>query len=66
MIAMLMAAATAFLVTILVTPLGRGTYVYSTITFFQQLPGGVPGSLRLLVNLVSAGCRPSGSGPAKC
>jgi hypothetical protein len=45
---------------------GRGTYVYSAITFFEQLPAGVPGSLRLFVNLLSAGCRPLGSGPAKC
>ena len=51
---------------ILVTPVGVGTYVYSTITFFEQLPGGVPGSLRLFVNLLSAGCRPTGMGPAKC
>ena len=51
---------------ILLAPLGKGTYVYSAITFFEQLPGGVPGSLRLFVNLLSAGCRPSGSGAAKC
>jgi hypothetical protein len=54
---------------ILVAPLGRGTIIYSTITFFAQLPGGVPGSLRLLVNLVSAGCgsasRPGRCGPAR-
>jgi LmbE family N-acetylglucosaminyl deacetylase len=51
---------------ILVTPVGAGTYVYSTITFFEQLPGGVSGGLRLFVNLLSAGCRPTGVGPAKC
>ena len=51
---------------ILVAPLGRGTYVYSTIAFFEQLPAGVPGSLRLLVNLRSAGCRPPGPNAARC
>ena len=46
---------------ILVAPLGKGTYVYSTLTFYQQIPGGVPGALRLFVNLLSAGCRPGGA-----
>lgn len=40
---------------ILVAPLGRGTYVYTTLAFFRQLPAGVPGSARLFVNLLSAG-----------
>jgi hypothetical protein len=40
---------------LLVAALGKGTYVYSTIAFFRQIPGGVPGSLRLFVNLLSAG-----------
>ena len=39
---------------LLVAPLGKGTFIYSTLTFFQQLPGGVPASARLLVNLLSA------------
>ena len=43
---------------LLVAPLGKGTFIYSTLTFFEQLPGGVPGSARLLVNLLSAGCQP--------
>ena len=47
---------------LLVTQLGKGTYIYSTLTFSQQLPGGVPGGARLLVNLLSAGCRPGGGG----
>jgi LmbE family N-acetylglucosaminyl deacetylase len=51
---------------ILLAPLGAGTFIYSPLTFFEQLTAGVPGSLRLLVNLLSAGCRPSGSGPANC
>ena len=40
---------------ILVAPVGRGTYVYTTLAFFRQLPAGVPGAARLFVNLISAG-----------
>ena len=40
---------------ILVAPLGRGRYVYTTLAFFRQLPAGVPGAARLFVNLLSAG-----------
>ncbi len=39
---------------VLSTPLGRGLYVYTTLALFRQLPYGVPGGARLLVNLVSA------------
>jgi hypothetical protein len=34
---------------------GRGTYVYTGLAFFRQLPAGVPGAYRLFVNLLSAG-----------
>lgn len=40
---------------LLVAPLGRGTYVYTTLSFFRQLPAGVPGAARLFVNLLGAG-----------
>lgn len=33
---------------------GRGTYIYTGYSFFRQLPNGVPGALRLFVNLLSA------------
>ena len=39
---------------ILITAVGRGTYVYTTLAFFRQLPNGVPGAARLFVNLLSA------------
>jgi hypothetical protein len=39
---------------ILVAPLGRGTYVYTTLAFFRQLPNGVPGAARLFANLIAA------------
>jgi hypothetical protein len=34
---------------------GRGSVVYTGLSFFRQLPAGVPGALRLLVNLLSSG-----------
>lgn len=40
---------------ILVAPLGKGMYVYTSLALFRQLPGAVPGSARLFVNLLSAG-----------
>lgn len=33
---------------------GQGTYIYTGIAFFRQLPEGVPGAYRLFVNLLSA------------
>ena len=33
---------------------GKGTYIYTGIAFFRQLPEGVPGAFRLFVNLLSA------------
>lgn len=37
---------------LLVAPQGQGTYVYTGLAFFRQLPAGVPGAYRLLVNLL--------------
>ena len=37
---------------------GNGMYVYSGLAFFRQLPEGVPGAYRLLVNLLSLGREP--------
>ena len=34
---------------------GKGTYIYSGYAFFRQLPAGVPGAVRLFVNILSAG-----------
>jgi hypothetical protein len=33
---------------------GRGTYIYTGLAFFRQLPEGVPGAYRLFVNLLAA------------
>jgi len=40
---------------LLVAPYGRGYYVYTGLSFFRQLPAGVPGAYRLFANLVSLG-----------
>lgn len=34
---------------------GKGVYIYTGYAFFRQLPAGVPGAIRLYVNLLSAG-----------
>ena len=33
---------------------GKGTYIYTGVAFFRQLPAGVPGAYRLFANLLSA------------
>jgi hypothetical protein len=43
---------------LLVAGHGEGTYVYTGLAFFRQLPEGVPGAYRLLVNLLSLGRKP--------
>jgi LmbE family N-acetylglucosaminyl deacetylase len=43
---------------ILTASLGRGRYVYTSLSLFRQVPGGVPGGVRLLANLLSAGITP--------
>ena len=37
---------------------GKGTYIFTGYAFFRQLPAGVPGAVRLYVNLLSAGHEP--------
>jgi len=39
---------------VLVAPFGKGTYVYTTLAFFRQLPNGNPGAARLMINLLAA------------
>jgi len=34
---------------------GKGIYLYNAYAFFRQLPNGVPGAVRLYVNLISVG-----------
>jgi hypothetical protein len=47
---------------------GKGTYIYTGLSFFRQIPAGVPGAVRLFVNLLAAGhdgtaAQPSNQGP---
>ncbi|MGH7621365.1 MAG: LmbE family protein, partial [Gemmatimonadaceae bacterium] len=37
---------------ILRAAVGRGSYIYTTLAFFRQLPAGIPGAARLFVNLL--------------
>jgi hypothetical protein len=34
---------------------GKGTYIYLAYAFFREMPEGVPGSFRIMANLLSAG-----------
>jgi hypothetical protein len=40
---------------ILVTDYGNGHFIFTGISFFRQLPAGVPGAYRLLTNMISYG-----------
>ena len=38
---------------LLVAQHGKGSFIYTGLSFFRQLPAGVPGAYRLLANLIS-------------
>ncbi|MCH2215270.1 MAG: PIG-L family deacetylase [Flavobacteriales bacterium] len=38
---------------LIVAPHGEGFFIYSGISFFRELPGGVPGAYRLLANILA-------------
>ncbi|MBX9666185.1 MAG: PIG-L family deacetylase [Candidatus Obscuribacterales bacterium] len=40
---------------LLIAKYGKGYYVYTGLSFFRQLPAGVPGAYRLFANMVSVG-----------
>lgn len=40
---------------LLVAKYGKGHYVYTGLSFFRELPAGVPGAYRLFANLISMG-----------
>src|SRR5713226_6092626 len=44
---------------------GKGTYIYTGLAFFRQLPEGVPGAYRLFINLLSASRNRSGRSASK-
>jgi hypothetical protein len=40
---------------LLIAKVGKGTYVYTGLAFFRELPAGVPGAFRLFANLLALG-----------
>ncbi|MBK7935914.1 MAG: PIG-L family deacetylase [Lewinellaceae bacterium] len=40
---------------LLVAKYGKGHYIYTGLSFFRELPAGVPGAYRLFANLISLG-----------
>ncbi len=40
---------------LLVAPYGQGNYIYSGLSFFRELPAGVPGAYKLFANMLSLG-----------
>lgn len=38
---------------LLVTDYGKGRFVYTSLSFFRELPAGIPGAYRLFVNLIT-------------
>ena len=40
---------------IIYTEYGSGIFIYTGLSFFRELPAGVPGAYRLFVNMLSAG-----------
>ena len=40
---------------LLVAAVGKGTYLYTGLSFFRALPAGVPGAFRLFFNLLDVG-----------
>ena len=40
---------------ILVADYGKGHYIYTGLSFFRELPAGVPGAYRLLTNMITLG-----------
>ncbi|MGS0748445.1 LmbE family protein [Halpernia sp. GG3] len=42
---------------LLVGNYGKGTYVYTGLSFFRELPAGVPGTYKLFMNLLALGKR---------
>ncbi|NNF18184.1 MAG: PIG-L family deacetylase, partial [Flavobacteriaceae bacterium] len=40
---------------LLVAPYGKGHYIYTGLSFFRELPAGVPGAYKLFANMLSLG-----------
>ncbi len=44
---------------LLIARYGKGEYVYDALALYRQLPEGVPGSYRIMANLLSLGANPA-------
>jgi LmbE family N-acetylglucosaminyl deacetylase len=44
---------------LLIARVGKGRWVYTGLSFFRQLPAGVPGAFRLFANLLALGTAPT-------
>jgi hypothetical protein len=40
---------------LLVADYGRGKYIYTSMVWYRELRGGVPGAYRMLANMISYG-----------
>ncbi len=38
---------------LLIASYGKGTYIYTGLSFFRELPAGVPGAFKLFANMLS-------------
>jgi hypothetical protein len=38
---------------LVIATIGKGTYIYTSYSWFRQLPAGVPGAYRIFANLIS-------------
>lgn len=37
---------------LLIAPYGKGVFIYTALSFFRQIPAGIPGAYKLLANLI--------------
>ena len=51
---------------LLVAPYGKGYYIYTGLSFFRELPAGVPGAYKIFANMLSIGkADPENENPIK-
>ncbi len=50
---------------LLIAKHGKGTFIYTGLSFFRELPAGVPGAYRLFANLLSVGVKNKSHSPKK-
>jgi hypothetical protein len=50
---------------LLVAEYGKGHFIYTGLSFFREVPAGVPGAFRLLANIISLGKGQETAAPSK-